>query len=619
MSRLTALVFTIFFYSVSAVCQESVIKPDLIMAKGANAIITDYHVAYKVKSPSSIEKSVIFKVTVLNQSGKEVGVISTNIGKGEKISRFNGTVRKGDGTVSAKIKITDLRDVPAYPDFVFLGDNRVYYYEPVIESYPYSVEYEQTVNLGGMIAFDPWMPVSDEFVSCDTASLSITCPEMYKIRHREFNLSGKPGVEINADGETVYSWRISKIPAISILNFVPPAETFLPCVYVMPETFYFDGITGNVTGWKDYGKWIWDLQEGRDQISPELKLRIKDMTAGALDNRSRIESVYKFLQANTRYVAITLGIGGLQSAPADEVARYGYGDCKGLTNFMKSLLEAAGVESFYTVIGNGTRKIRYDDFPYFQTNHVVLCVPEKNDTVWVECTSSSFKAGYLGYSNSNRKALLITPEGGILVNTPRADSTNCFTNSSHDLIIDKSGNCSFVMKSLYSGDDYEDLVHLRGKREDQKIKFMYDFLPFRNFTIEKLEINADSVAPASITTVVSGQLNKYAILAGKRLAVPMIPYRLFDRVPKIEPDRTIDISISEHIFRIDTVRIIIPSGYKYGNLSEFLTFKNEIGRYSQAVSLSDGAILVVRNVSLPSGTYPARDERKSDRVLQKMS
>ena len=29
----------------------------------------------------------------------------------------------------------------------------------------------------------------------------------------------------------------------------------------------------------------------RDQISPELKLRIKGLTAGALDNKSRIESV----------------------------------------------------------------------------------------------------------------------------------------------------------------------------------------------------------------------------------------------------------------------------------------------------------------------------------------
>ena len=58
------------------------------------------------------------------------------------------------------------------------------------------------------------------------------------------------------------------------------------------------------------------------------------------------------------------------------------------------------------------------------------------------------------------------------------------------------------------------------------------------------------------------------------------------------------------------MRIIIPSGYKYGNQSEFLTFKNEIGRYSQTVSLTDGTILVIRNISLPSGTYPAEMKEK---------
>ena len=597
--------------------QESTDKPAPEFIKGANAVIKDYHVTYYVRSPTSIEKTVTYKVNVLNQAGRDLGVISTNIGRGEKIVRFSGYVRKSDGSESARIRLSDLKDYPAYPDFVFLSDTRVFYYKPVIETYPYTVEFEQTVSLSGMIAFDPWMPVSDEFVACDTASLSITYPADYKIRHMDFNLPRRPVLLNQSDGKNTITWCTGKIVPISVNSFIPPAESFLPCVYVMPESFYYDGNQGNVSDWNDYGKWLWGLQQGRDKISPELRQKIYNLTKDLSDTRTKVEQVYRYLQSNTRYVAVALGIGGLQAAPAEEVARYGYGDCKGLSNFMKSLLESIGIESFYTVIGNGSRQIRFNDFPYFQTNHVILCVPDKRDTIWLECTSSLYRAGYLGYSNSNRKALLVTSSGGILVNTPRADSSNSYTYSNYELVIENTGNTSFRMKSYFTGHDYENLIILRDKKKDLTMRYLYDFLPFKNFNIQTFEMKVDSVVPATLTTVITGQFNKYATLAGRRLIIPLMPYKLFSQVPKMEPDRTIDIYMADHLFRTDTVHILIPEGYKYINPDEVSSFSNEIGNYRQKVSRDGSEILVIRRVSIPARSYPSQLKEKVTEFYRK--
>jgi hypothetical protein len=74
------------------------------------------------------------------------------------------------------------------------------------------------------------------------------------------------------------------------------------------------------------------------------------------------------------------------------------------------------------------------DFPENGFNHVILCVPDQKDSVWLECTSSSNEFNELGTFTENRYALLITDEGGALVPTPKSySSSNTLSSHYHDL------------------------------------------------------------------------------------------------------------------------------------------------------------------------------------------
>lgn len=79
---------------------------------------------------------------------------------------------------------------------------------------------------------------------------------------------------------------------------------------------------------------------------------------------------------------------------------------------MFALLKEAGIRSVYTVIGSGNdNDYLMVDLPSSQFNHAILFVPQGKDTVWLECTSQTNGAGYLGGNTGNRYALAVDENG----------------------------------------------------------------------------------------------------------------------------------------------------------------------------------------------------------------
>ena len=114
-----------------------------------------------------------------------------------------------------------------------------------------------------------------------------------------------------------------------------------------------------------------------------------------------------------------MGIGGWQPFEASLVDQYGYGDCKALSNYTKSLLESLNIEARYTLVKAGEDEPNIiSDFPSRQFNHVILCVPNQGDTLWLECTSQTNPFGYTGTFTSDRDVLVVTDGGGKIVHTP---------------------------------------------------------------------------------------------------------------------------------------------------------------------------------------------------------
>jgi transglutaminase-like putative cysteine protease len=128
---------------------------------------------------------------------------------------------------------------------------------------------------------------------------------------------------------------------------------------------------------REFGKWMHDqLLTGTEAVPQSTKEDVIRLTQGIDSNLEKARIVYQYIQDRTRYISIQIGIGGWKPMSAMEVDQLGYGDCKGLTNYTKSLMEIAGVDAYYTVVYGGKEIIDLDsEFSSLQGNHVILTLP----------------------------------------------------------------------------------------------------------------------------------------------------------------------------------------------------------------------------------------------------
>ncbi len=205
---------------------------------------------------------------------------------------------------------------------------------------------------------------------------------------------------------------------------------------------------------------MYQLIKGRNILPDEIKKKVHDLTDNLKDDKEKVFGLYDFLQQNTRYVSIQLGIGGWQPFEASYVAEKKYGDCKALSNYMIALLKEAGITGKYIEIFAGESPPPFiEDFPFSQFNHVISCVPLKKDTIWLECTSQTKSAGYMGSFPGDRNAILIDETGGHLVHTPVYKVADNLQLRKVKAIADKEGNLNAEIMSTYSGLQ-QDFLHL---------------------------------------------------------------------------------------------------------------------------------------------------------------
>jgi len=547
---------------------------------------------------------VHYVVTVLNKHGRSASRLLIQYDRNSEVSGIKGNVYNRRGELIKKIKKSDIKDNAYNSDYTLFSDHRVKHYQGISSDYPYTVEFQYKVNYHGIVGFPIWFPQKFYNVSTEYAELILRTPAEYDIRFKELNNDFIFNTR-EADNVKHYTWICNNLRVLVFEAYSPDYLSIVPAVYLSPNNISYENTEGEFTSWESYGEWSYDLISDRDGLSSETCSKIKRMVDTIPDSREKIKTIYEYMQGRTRYVNISLGIGGFQPFPAEIVDEKGYGDCKALSNYTRALLKCASIHSYYCEIGSGiSRRIKFPDFPSInQTNHVILCVPDKNDTIWLECTNQYFPFNYIGRNNSDRYALLITENGGFLARTPTYDARDNLRKSDVYVNVSRDGSANIRAVTEFHALLYDDVFYMINKTNKEQKDLLTELLVANGLRIIGFSIEDQYEGKEKALINLDGSIDRYAVKSGSRLFLE--PLFIFDDAfpSHIDTDRKNDFYQAMSYAYNDSLVLNIPDDYSLEHLPENITLTSELGYFSINYDLTDKELIVTRKVQINKGKY----------------
>ncbi len=581
--------------------------PDSLKAN-AQVITEEENSFFDVTDIDRARLTVHKRFTITSAAGKRFLVFHQFSNKFISLEDAEVKVYGPDGKVSGKYKKKDMFTTAVGDGLVDEG------YQTFLQlsggTYPVTIEFDYELRFTGTLVY-PGYDIQESGESILNSSFTARVPVDLDLRFKEKNIHLPPVIS-QVDKYKTYTWTVKNLPALEYEEDAGSYSSRYPGIILAPNHFKIYNVEGDMSSWKNFGAWEYGLINGLDALPDERKAFFKDLVKDASSDREKIKRVYEYLQKNFRYVSIQLGIGGYKPFPAAFTDQKKYGDCKGLSFYTHSVLNSLGIKSYVALINREYNDEPVDpSFPCNQFNHMILCVPEAKDSIWLECTGKTNDFGSLDPSTQNRNALLITERGGVLVPTPPGKSSdNIFTSKSY-ISLDESNGGNVKTSILVTGEYKEDFTHhfFQEKSDDQKY-FLQHYIHFKQpdeFTAKKEEDNGNTRA---VLELVYEKIPDFS--AGSKLFLPMGMYKLFSfDLPKSE-NRRLDYFFYHPLEKTDTSVFKLPEGYIKDVLPEEKTLTCDYATFfikcwfdEKENSIYSVEKLVLRNSKIPAAKYAA--------------
>ncbi|OAD45932.1 hypothetical protein LPB303_06200 [Polaribacter atrinae] len=579
------------------------------LTEDANAVIRDNSIEITIED---VDEMTVYNrevITVLNKLGNRYVSMSAHYDNDTKITALSANIYDAFGRQIKKYKERDFLDVSAVSGGTLYSDSRVKYIDHTPVSYPYTVVFESEYKTSSTGFIPSWFPVESYFLSIEKSSYKLLNPKQFTVRTKEKNFNSY-AIE-NTSSEFNVNYAISNQKVVKYENNAPLSIDIMPYLMVGINQFSLKKIVGEATNWSEFGKWRYDyLKNGNDELSEAIKTKVRKLVEGITDPIEKAKIVYAFMQNKTRYISVQEGVGGWMPIPANEVDKVGYGDCKGLTNYTKTLLDAVGVKSHYAVIWAGAEKRDVEkDFFGMQGNHVILNIPNNGNDIWLECTSQTIPFGFLGDFTDDRNVLVMTPEGGVVKRTPAYKDKTNLQEIKASIQLEKNGNLSADLHRVSKGIQYDDKSYYEKLTEEELVKnYKSNVWEYNN----NLEITAVDLLNDKEEVVFKEDLKmtikSYASVNEQEYLFRVNVFNKNSFVPKRYRSRELPLKISRG-YKDDTIyKFTLPEGYVLSTLPSEKVISTKFGTYKITFTkIDDTTFNYHKTMVIKAGVYAKED------------
>ncbi len=622
--QLIVFCLLIVFNNSNGFCGKyAVNRIDSSLLENASAVIREHKTVYDIRSLRRASKTHKRAITILKPDARELGNLQLYYKSNRnRIRNLKGVIYDKHGNKIRTLSEDDFSDVSYILHFSVYQDSRVIKTDVHVRQTPYTIKYEYTKNTSGTFLSKLWLPVSYANTSLEKSVYVIKAPETLSFRYKSNNSDElEPVISDYGRRGMKYKWELSNQKAVKPEPYMPAWHEVLPFVQFADNEIVYEGYHGSLETWEDFGRFIAELNAGRQDLSDSTIEHIKTITEGVDDIYEKISIIYDYMQSVTRYVSIQIGIGGIQTDRASSVERNGYGDCKALSNFLQALLDVVGIKSYYTLIRSEGITWDFDpDFSFDYFNHAILCVPLEEDTLWVETTNGLLPAGYIGSTNSNRNALLVSENGGKLVRTPGYNQDRNVISQNISAQINKNGNVEVDIEKTFNELAIERRLAWIGLSSSEQKQKLSDEIKFSRVNVNELTYEINDRIPFSITKKASCEFENYiSSAAGRLLFNPLFRHDGFS-VPSRTDERIFPLQINSFLVYDDSIEWKLPANFSLSEVPESIEIDECFGYYRLDYQyIEDENILRVnRKMFFRNGQYEAEKYNNFVKFLQQI-
>lgn len=585
-------------------------KIPILLRINANKVTRLKSVHHHIKDLDNRHTTYKNTYTVFNKDNDPVESIWMYYLKGSsKISDIDIRIYDSKGKIIKKVKGKEIEDYSASSGSTMVSSGRYKRFKYTSDSYPYTISYEYSLKTNNTLDLGYWQP-GGYGVAVEQDEYSVTSDVPFDLLTKVQNIENYD-IEVDLVNRKFVA---KNLPALQYEDLQPQHTESYPLVKLSPKHFEYEGYEGTVSNWKEFGEWKYQLVSDRQEVTPAMIVDLDKIISESDTNIDKIDKIYRYMANNTRYVSIQLGIGGLRPFEASEVHELKYGDCKGLSNYTVSLMEYYGIEALYTVIENNRQfDVSFDeDIPdVYQGNHIITCVPNGGDTLWLECTSKTYPTGFIGGSNHNRKVLLISEDGGKIVRTKKYEDEDNLREVVINMVIDENYEIDITYDTEYhnlsAARYYSSKYDTESEQKESFDKRTQKAYASSSYSLEMADDKALIIEKASLQTK-----KPLKAMAGYVMITPNVMY--LGKMEELKDERKSNIYIKDGNVVKGIAEIAIPIGHKVVDGEKEFEVKTEFGSASYKVTQKDATtVIVAKKIERWSGTF---DKSKVDQYNQ---
>lgn len=392
-----------------------------------------------------------------------------------------------------------------------------------------------------------------------------------------------------------------------VVNLIPPAGTQTPIEYF--------------NSWKDVSVWKNQLAAKSAEATPEITAYVQSIAPKTLAEAARIQKLAEAAQ-NIRYISVQMNLsrgGGYTPHSAEFVHQKKYGDCKDKSNYLRTLLKVAGIDSYMVSIFSGDPAYSRPEWPSpHQFNHAILAIrvsdqfqaaaalnyPGIGRIVLFDPTDEDVPFGFIPDHEQGSYALLVSAEHGNIFQTPQAPPSANHLTRKTTFSLTKEGGIKAVIAETSTGQtafDARYLLRRRSAAEYLKSKERYIGYVVPGSALEKLDHQDGSTKFESSFTF---STSVYARMMQDRLMmVRPLPLPTPGLPDTTNPKRTQPLVLNPSSFS-EEATLELPVEFEIDELPEYPDLVTDFAKYTISIVPQGQKILIRRSLEIQAVTIP---------------